>query len=249
MDALSRHASEWLYRGVWAVLTDLFHVQRDPPHLPTPAHGSAQAFRPCDGWLRYRKLVFWFLLTIFDIALGGAWLVLFVKEGTVALWLLAPWLAVMILPDIIAYVAIYLRYDTTWYVLSDRSMRIRRGVWIITETTITFDNVQNVKVMQGPIQRLFGFSDLMVETAGGGGGGRHGHSGGGSHMGLLEGVKDPEAMRELIMTRVRASRTAGLGDEHHAQLRSEGPPGRRAWSAAHLLLLRRIEAATRVRPG
>ena len=75
---------------------------------------------------------------------------------------------ILVAPDVIAYVAIHLRYDTTWYVLTDRSLRIRRGIWIIHETTISFENVQNVEVRQGPLQRYFGIADVIVQTAGGG---------------------------------------------------------------------------------
>ena len=72
-----------------------------------------------------------------------------------------PAAAVAILPDIVAYVAIHLRYDTTWYVIGRRSLRIRRGIWIINETTITFENVQNIHITQGPLQRYFGIADLV----------------------------------------------------------------------------------------
>ena len=65
--------------------------------------------------------------------------------------------------------AMHLRYDTTWYVLTNRSLRIRRGIWMIHETTITYENVQNVSVNQGPLQRIFGIADVLVQTAGGGG--------------------------------------------------------------------------------
>jgi uncharacterized membrane protein YdbT with pleckstrin-like domain len=75
---------------------------------------------------------------------------------------------VLIAPDVIAYVGLHLRYDTTWYVFTDRSLRIRRGIWVIHETTITFENVQNVAVAQGPVQRYFGIADVIVQTAGGG---------------------------------------------------------------------------------
>ena len=36
------------------------------------------------------------------------------------------------------------------------------------ETTISFENVQNVEVRQGPLQRYFGIADVVVQTAGGG---------------------------------------------------------------------------------
>jgi membrane protein YdbS with pleckstrin-like domain len=85
---------------------------------------------------------------------------------TVVSWTWA--LVVIVLPDIIAYVAIHLRYDTTWYVLSSRSLRIRRGVWVIHETTLTFENIQNVSVDSGPLEQWFGIANVMVDTAGGG---------------------------------------------------------------------------------
>lgn len=235
-EGLTQRASAWIYEGVWAVLTDLFRVPRDPPRLPSSG-GAPKTLRPCDGWLRYRKTIFWIILFVFDVALGAGWIALFAEHPRVALWLLAPWLALMIVPDVVAYVAIHLRYDTTWYVISDRSMRIRRGVWTVHETTITFDNVQNVKITQGPLQRHFGFSELIVETAGGGGSVRpHPELSAKAHVGLIEGVEDAEAIRELILERVRASRSAGLGDERGLVERSD----RRGWTEAHLAALREI---------
>ena len=38
----------------------------------------------------------------------------------------------------------------------------------VQEKTMTFSNVQNVSIRQGPMQRLFGIADLEVRTAGGG---------------------------------------------------------------------------------
>ncbi len=131
--------------------------------------------------------------------------------------LLAPvfWF-IIIVPDILVYIGIHLRYDTTWYVLSDRTLRIRRGIWIINEVTITYENIQNVSVRQGPIQRAFGISDLVVQTAGGGGAvGGHGEQNLSGHMGLLEGIDNAEEVRELIMDKWRAAKSAGLGDEGH----------------------------------
>src|SRR5262252_829179 len=77
-------------------------------------------------------------------ALLIAWLAITAASFRIGLLLAPLALAVMVLPDIVAYVAIHLRYDTTWYVLTHRSLRIRRGIWVIHETTITFENVQNV---------------------------------------------------------------------------------------------------------
>ena len=104
-----------------------------------------------------------------------------------------PFLALMFLPDIFAYVGIHLRYDTTWYVLTDRSLRIRRGIMTIHETTISFENVQNVEVTQGPLQRYFGIADVLVTTAGGGvaSHGKGQTSSLGAHKGILQGSTTP----------------------------------------------------------
>src|SRR5690606_13139102 len=109
------------------------------------------------------------------------------------------------LPDVVAYVAIHVRYDTTWYVMTDRSLRIRRGVWIIHETTITFENVQNVRVEQGPVQRHFGIANVVVETAGAPKLSQHGQSGAGANQGVIEGVVDAAGIRDRILARLRQS--------------------------------------------
>lgn len=233
-------ASEWIYEGLWAVLTDLFCVPRDPPTLPAPSGHEARRFRPAPGWLRLRKLAFWILLLIVDVGFIAIWLAIWFEGNRTVAVVLAPlFLIVIVVPDVLAYIAIHLRYDTTWYVLSDRSMRLRRGVVIIRETTITFENIQNVTVHQGPLQRLFGIADVVVETAGGGGG--HGGKGAPSlsaHTGVFEGVDDAPAIRDLILERVRRARGAGLGDE-----RDEA--GRCRWSAPHLEALRAVRDESR----
>jgi len=123
-------------------------------------------------------------------------------------------------------------------VISDRALRIRRGIWIIHETTITFENIQNVSISQGPVQRWFGIADVLVETAGGGGGAQKSESPAMmlAHKGLIEGVGDAQRIRDRLLTRLKKSRASGLGDEDH---RSSEP----MWTEAHLTVLREIRDA------
>ena len=74
---------------------------------------------------------------------------------------------VALLLGIPLHVAAAIRWGTTWYAVGRRSIRTRTGLWTITEATVTYDNVQNVKLKQGPLQRAFGISSLEIETAGG----------------------------------------------------------------------------------
>jgi membrane protein YdbS with pleckstrin-like domain len=226
------------YTGLWAVLAGLFKVPRRPPTLVALSGEKIESFRPSPGFLDYLKFQFWLMLLLVDGALFVFWVVLLINE-TVAAILLAPlFLLAIIAPDIVAYVALHLRYDTTWYVMSDRSMRIRRGIWVIRETTVTFENVQNVELKQGPLQRHFGISDLVVQTAGGAGAVTpQGHQAN-PHEARIEGVSDAHRIRDVIMSRVRSSRRAGLGDERPDAERQ--PVGGAGWTPAHLEVLRAI---------
>ncbi|MGH7132751.1 MAG: PH domain-containing protein [Phycisphaerales bacterium] len=237
-------ASAWIYSGLWAALTSVFLVPREPPRMPSGAHEVIGSFRPAPGYLRYVKLYFWIGLLGIDIVLTLAWLGITIALPIVGAILALPVLVLVVLPDVFAYIAIHLRYDTTWYVLTDRSVRLRRGVMVLKETTITYENVQNVTVHQGPIQRYFGIADLVVQTAGGGGGHPQ-HGGGVGHLGRIEGVDNAQHIRDLIMTRARASRSAGLGDDHHDHSAavgsaSAGHASGAEWSRAQLDMLRQI---------
>lgn len=109
-------------------------------------------------------------------------------------------------------------YELRWYIVTDRSLRIRYGLLSVREMTMAFANIQQITLRQGPLQRLLGIADLEVRTAGGGGGqavGAHGghqgigHSG---HLGFFRGVENAAEVRDLILARLRQWRDAGLGD-------------------------------------
>ena len=119
---------------------------RATTHAAVQEGEFVESFRPAEGFLRYLKLHFWILLILIDVAILIGWIILTAAAPVAGILLAGPALFLAVVPDVIAYVAIHLRYDTTWYVVSDRSLRIRRGIWIIQETTITFENVQNVSV-------------------------------------------------------------------------------------------------------
>lgn len=236
--AVERAAAKF-YEGFWGILTNWFRVPKKPPSLPTHAGEKLDSFRPSPGFLRYLKFKFWIALTLIDVIIIVPWLGLTIFKPIAGLLVAPIVLAIAFVPDIIAYLAIHLRYDTTWYVMTERSMRIRRGIWIINEITITFENIQNVTIKQGPLQRFFDISDIRVQTAGGGSGGhghQHGPDTGFSHEGLLEGLADAKAIRDIILNRLKKSKSAGLGDEEQHQVKSSG------WKAEHVTVLAEIRA-------
>jgi membrane protein YdbS with pleckstrin-like domain len=241
-------AAAWIYRGVWASVVQLFRVPDHPPTLPV-AGEPMRALRPAAGFLAYLKFLFWIALIPGDILPVVAWAAVGFAVPILGIVLGPLFLALMILPDVFAYVGIHLRYDTTWYVLTDRSLRIRRGILTIQETTISFENVQNVEVRQGPLQRYFGIADVIVQTAGGGAS-THGKgeasTSQGLHTGVLQGLDDADAVRNQILLRVERTRAAGLGDEHpHHVEPANGAAHAAALSPAHLAVLREIRDSAR----
>lgn len=229
----------WLYQGLWGILTRWFRVPPQPPTLPVGPGETANSFQPAEGYLRYLKFQYWLAWGILGLALLIVGLVFTIAVPLAGLILGPLVLAAAFLVAAATYAAIHLRYDTTWYVLTNRSLRIRRGIWIIHETTITYENIQNVSVDQGPLQRFFGIADVLVQTAGGGGGQpQQGQVGGGGHHGLIEGITDAAQVRDLLVSRMRQSRSAGLGDEHHDHERA-------GWTPHQIALLREVRDAAR----
>jgi membrane protein YdbS with pleckstrin-like domain len=125
-------------------------------------------------------------------------------------------LVVLVLQSPFTYFLIRLDYEMRWYIVTDRSLRIRHGVAQVREMTMTFANVQQIVVRQGPLQRLLKIADVQVRTAGGGGSSPvdgHGGAGGDSmHLGYFRGVENAGEIRDLIIERLRRFRDTGLGD-------------------------------------
>lgn len=243
--AVGARASAWIYRGVWGVLVRWLRVPPDPPALPAAPGERVESFRPADGYLRYLKFWFWLVLLPMDLPVFIVWGILAANHMGWAMALLPVALVIAFLPDVLAYVSIHLKYDTTWYVVSDRTLRIRRGVVTTTEMTITFENVQNVKVEQGPVERKFGIGRVIVETAGVSSGG--GPKGGGTsaNQAILLGIDDLEGMKARILQHVRRSKSAGLGDERLPR-HDPAHPTAPAWTPDHLAALRDIADEARL---
>ncbi len=114
----------------------------------------------------------------------------------------------------ITYAVRRLDYEMRWYMVTDRSLRLRHGVWKVTESTMSFANVQQVMMTRGPVQRLLGLADVKVQSAGGGRSARHELPKGDDdmHLGMFRHVTNALEIRDLILERLRRYRESGLGD-------------------------------------
>ena len=234
MSDRAQRAAEWVYGGIWRVMSDWFRVPEEPPTLKVAEGEFIRSFHPSRSYLSYLKLYFWIGLLVIDLAILVIWIIVFATNPAVGLVMAAPAFVVAVLPDVIAYIAVHLRYDTMWYVMTDRSLRCRRGIWVILEHTITFENVQNVSVHRGPVEYLFGISTIVIETAGAAEGDEQNKFAVGNKA-IMQGIDNAEEVRELILDRVRRSRSAGLGDEGPRDL-----PASTVWKPGHIEALHEI---------
>ena len=104
-----------------------------------------------------------------------------------------------------------LDFEQRWYIVTDRSLRIRAGLVRLHEKTMTYANLQHVSIRQGPLQRILRIADIEVVTAGGGptDANEKTHD---SHAAYFEGIADAAAVRDIIRERVKQYKDAGLGD-------------------------------------
>jgi hypothetical protein len=198
------------------------------PPAPSAPTGDAdvRVFRAAPNYFRY-KLARWALTNLGGLA-GLYFGLSFLRYGPARvlpdnfiklIYLLESLaIALFIAQALWSLALVRLDFEQRWYLVSDRSLRIREGLVRMHEKTMTFANIQQVTIEQGPLQRLLGIADLQVRTAGGGGsGGQTKHEQGAPskndlHVAYFHGVGNAEAIRETIRERLRRHTDAGLGD-------------------------------------
>lgn len=210
-----------IYEKLKPRLLAILKAPTQPPEPPPGTGETLQVFRAAPNFLKY-QLVVWGLgftvgITAELIFLG----VEIVRAGTdeEARWagmaLGVALLTLTVIGAVIKYILIRIDYDMRYYVVTDRSLRIREGALLIHEATFTYANVQNLKIHQGPLERLLGISNLVLETAGGAGGSgdergqnpfRRGHEG------RLRGIANARDVRDTVQRLLKRYRDAGLGD-------------------------------------
>ena len=207
-----------MYSGFKGLVVRMLKVPAEPE---PPAGDHLEVFRAAPAWFNYRRIV-WALQTLFVGAILGSvgfGLALGVtaaeKKGEVLVLSVIGCVVVAAFlgQTVVRYVTLRLDYEMRWYMVTDRSLRIREGVIALREMTLTFANIQEISISQGPIQRLFGVKDVMVRTAGGGATAAGSEAGTfHMHIGYFRGVANAEAIRDLVRERLKAYRDAGLGD-------------------------------------
>ena len=186
------------------------------PEIPEGSAGSLRVFRAGENY--YAWLVFvWATGSVF----AGLGLLTFSVAGSRGVERFPPWAHVAWAAFLVVAWSLYfsaltltflarrLNFRLRWYIVTDRSLRIRSGVFAVTELTMTYRNVQEIRVTAGPLQHALGLATVEVHAAGGGGDPKHG---GGGHVGRLEGLSNATEIRDVMVERLRQYRDSGLGD-------------------------------------
>lgn len=190
------------------IFVPLLKLKTDPPHLP---EGSAlvRSLKPSEAWFTWRALTAMFGLLGQLIGTGVAAIAVAAKLGGWG-WVIAAGL-LLIEAVVIGFTLVAVRVD--WelrsFLVGDRSLRVSEGALTRREVTLSYANVQNLEVTQGPLERLFGFQNLTVTTAGADQ--QPGLEN--SHSVTLVGLDDAEAVRTLILGMLAKAKDSGLGEQ------------------------------------
>lgn len=198
-------------RALRKLLIQIFQVSEEPN---PPAGKNLKTFRASPNYFKYSMLTWGFQLlftclfiVVTLVSMAGD------SESSAAdywLWIIGLLMAAFAaVPLLIRLLTLRLDYEFRWYMVTDSGLRIREGIAQVHEITMAFKNIQNITISQGPIQRLLGISDLVVQTAGGSSGAAQGNQGQGvvsSHTGYFRGVDNAEEIRDMMMARLREAK-------------------------------------------
>lgn len=74
--------------------------------------------------------------------------------------------------------------------LTDRSLKVHKGIWLQIEKTVPLDRITDLGIVQGPIMRYFDIEALSVETAG---------QSSSSALVQLAGIKEGRKFRDAVL--------------------------------------------------
>jgi membrane protein YdbS with pleckstrin-like domain len=231
---------------MYALLKDLVlwlvKAPTAPPDPPAGSHDSVEVFRASPSFLTYSLLSF-YLFSALSYLIPAVLILVGTIEGEgPPIFIGAVLVLLFAIIQFFVYFTVRIDYDMRYYIVTDRSLRVREGAVVVKEKTITYANVQNLRVVQGPLMRLFGIWHLMVDTAGGGGAAAEAKQGPSLHSVKVAGIAHAHQVRDQILGHLRQRGLgAGLGDLDDHDERAAGPL---AANPAVLDALRALKTAT-----
>jgi putative membrane protein len=98
---------------------------------------------------------------------------------------------------------LYFRYHTMRYRIDQDGIHMKWGIIFRREIMLNYSRIQDIHLRSNIIERWLGLARLEIQTA----------SGSASSAMVLEGLEDPEAMRDFLYSRMRGSHQTGPAGE------------------------------------
>ena len=92
--------------------------------------------------------------------------------------------------------ALIIRYNTLRYQFEETGLRMQLGLFFKREVVIAFRRIQDIHVSRNLIQRWLGIASVSVQTA----------SGNAMPEIVLEGITDPDSVRDWLYERMRGAK-------------------------------------------
>jgi len=109
---------------------------------------------------------------------------------------------------VIVIPALLIRYNTLRYQFEETGLRMQLGLFFRREVVVAFRRIQDIHVSRNLIQRWLGIASVSVQTA----------SGNAMPEIILEGITDPDSVRDWLYERMRGAKgfatTSSLNATH-----------------------------------
>ncbi|MFN0105923.1 MAG: PH domain-containing protein [Bryobacteraceae bacterium] len=103
---------------------------------------------------------------------------------------------------------LYFRYHTMRYQFSDEGIRMSWGILFRHQVVLNYARIQDIHLRSNAVERVLGLARIEIQTA----------SGASSSVMTLEGLTDPEKMRDFLYSRMRGATDSRQGTAPEAGL-------------------------------
>jgi len=90
---------------------------------------------------------------------------------------------------------LYFRFHTMKYEFSEQGIRMSWGILFRNEIVLNYARIQDINLNSNFIERMLGLASIHIQTA----------SGSSTSVMTLEGMPDPEGMRDFLYSRMRGA--------------------------------------------
>jgi uncharacterized membrane protein YdbT with pleckstrin-like domain len=121
------------------------------------------------------------------------------RESLLTYYVLKAIAATVALPFVFPY--LYFRYHTMRYRFDTDGIHMKWGIIFRREVLLNYSRIQDIHLRSNLIERWLGLARIEIQTA----------SGSTNANMTLEGMEDPEGMRDFLYSRMRGTRTEKAG--------------------------------------